>query len=222
MNLLELFQSDFEIHKLLITQQFDEVERDKLGPWYDLIEIVTEKDLVQCGTFQSNQAGLALIKMKDPGLQDTQENLTLVLDDIRDPGNLGTIIRIADWYGLKTIVCSETCADCYNPKVINSSMGSFFRVKCWFTNVSNYLSIADKPILGATMNGQNVHNYEFPSRAILVIGNEASGIRAELMQYLTRSLSIPGFGKAESLNAAVATAIFCDNFIRNNSSSRNT
>ena len=125
-NILELLQSSFEIRTLYLTQQFYDVERESLARWYEHIEIVAEKQLVQCGTFQSNNAGLAVVKMPDQPSIDILDNLVLVLDDIRDPGNLGTIIRIADWYGLSSIVCSPHCADCYNPKVINASMGSFF------------------------------------------------------------------------------------------------
>lgn len=219
-NLLELIGSDYSVHKLFLTQQFYDVERYKLKTWYDQIEIVTEKELIQCGTFQSNQAGLAIVNInKQPPTGDL-DNLTLVLNEVRDPGNLGTIIRIADWYGLKTIICSEGCADNYNPKVINSSMGSFFRIHCFYTNIEEYLIETDLPVIGATMDGQNVHNYDFPAKAILVIGNEASGIGVNLHSHLTAKLSIPGFGKAESLNAAVAAAIFCDNFVRNNSSTQ--
>jgi TrmH family RNA methyltransferase len=136
------------------------------------------------------------------------------LDDIRDPGNLGTIIRTADWYGIKHILASEETVDFYNPKVINSTKGSFTRVQVHYTDLNAILAANELPVFGAFLTGENVHQAKFPKAGLLVIGNESNGISPSLSTKITHPVTIPKFGQAESLNAAIATAILLDNIRR--------
>lgn len=152
--------------------------------------------------------------------------LTLALDDIRDPGNLGTIIRIADWFGIPDIICSASTAEAWNPKTVQSSMGSIARVRIHYKPLPEFLRELRTehpalPICGALLEGENVYTEKLQPNGILVIGNEAHGISPEAEKELTQRLRIPSFstvegkaGEAESLNAAVATAIFCSEFRR--------
>jgi TrmH family RNA methyltransferase len=137
-----------------------------------------------------------------------------VLDDIRDPGNLGTIMRVADWYGINKIVASEETADVYNSKVIQSSMGSFTRVNIFYTDLGRYLSESTTPVFGAFLDGENVHEINFGKGGLIIIGNEAKGISEAVEKFVTKRITIPRFGQAESLNAAIATAVICDNVRR--------
>ena len=213
----ELLTSDFEIEKLFLTedfcQKFPELPLKGLP-----VELVTEKALVQAGTYESNNASLAIARMKKlPPLNLSKTDLVIALDDIRDPGNLGTIIRIADWYGINRIICSETCADFYNPKVIAATMGSFNRVSAYYLDLPAFLAqqAANLPIYGADMYGANIHHMQLKPEGILIMGNEANGLRTETEKHVTNLIKIPAFGKAESLNVATATAIIIDNFFRN-------
>ncbi len=138
----------------------------------------------------------------------------MALESINDPGNLGAIIRIADWYGIEKILCSSDTVDFYNPKVIAASMGSFLRVQVQYGDLSELLKNTALPVLGAFLDGTNVHKFQFPTEGILVIGSEAHGISPALEKIVTEKITIPRTGKAESLNAAIATAIICDNWLR--------
>ena len=153
--------------------------------------------------------------------------LILALDDIRDPGNLGTIIRIADWFGIMTVLCSESCVDAYNPKVVQASMGSIARVKLIRCNLADTLAAMTGsatppglPVYGALLEGESLFSQTLDDHGVIIIGNESRGISPELIPFITRKLFIPSFGssahgKAESLNASVATAIICSEFRRN-------
>jgi TrmH family RNA methyltransferase len=138
----------------------------------------------------------------------------LVLDGVSDPGNLGTIIRVADWYGFKQVILSETCADQFNPKVISATMGSFVRVHCVRTNLTEFLDEYQGPIYGAFLEGQNVHKTPFKHNGVLVMGSESHGISDEIAEFVTDKITIPAFGGAESLNVAMATGIIVDNIKR--------
>jgi TrmH family RNA methyltransferase len=182
--------------------------------FYDLAEI---EELAKSGTLQSNNAAIAVAKMKENNLIIAENNeIVLVLDEIRDPGNLGTIIRIADWYGIKKIVCSETTVELYNPKVIAASMGSFTRISFFRTDLENYLGQQPKEtqILGAFLDGKNIQNEKFTSGGYIVMGSESHGISTLLEQFITQKVTIPSYGSAESLNVGVATAVILDNLLR--------
>jgi TrmH family RNA methyltransferase len=152
------------------------------------------------------------------------DDLVLVLDDIKDPGNLGTIVRIADWFGIRSVICSENTVDLYNPKVIQATMGSVARVNVDYCNLSDFLSSIDPviKIYGAFMEGKNIHSARLDPKGIIVIGSESNGISPEVSSRITDRISIPAYSttqtqnQAESLNASVATAIICYEFRRRN------
>ena len=215
-SVIELIHSDYKIKHLLGTNEFINKYSLELGKVASEFNEITEKQLTSIGTFKSNDMALAVAEIK-PNIDFTKNNvdqLILVLDDVRDPGNLGTIVRIADWYGINKIVASETTADFYNPKVISSTMGSFTRVKVYYTNLIDYLKDNTLPVYGAFMDGENVHNLKLARNGYLIMGNEANGISHELEKHITNKITIPKYGNAESLNVAIATAIICDNFYR--------
>jgi TrmH family RNA methyltransferase len=171
--------------------------------------IVTEEELMRISQLQTANQALAIVRyFSQKDWNPSVEGWTLALDGIRDPGNMGTIIRLADWFGIRQIVYSPDCADVYNPKVVQASMGSIMRVNLIEKDLSLFLADQSTPIAGAVLGGESLHDFDFPSTGILVIGNESTGIRADVLPFLTKKLTIPGFGKAESLNAAIATSIF--------------
>ncbi|GAB4480598.1 MAG: RNA methyltransferase [Thermoflexibacter sp.] len=178
-------------------------------------EVVTQEILQSVGTLQTNDSILAVAHIPQNLPFDRADEMALALADIRDPGNLGTIIRIADWYGISKMICSETTTDFYSPKVISASMGSFLRVKPYYCQLDNYLreNFSDS-VYGAFLDGKNIYEEDFKAHGIIVIGNESNGISDEIAQYISHRITIPRFGKAESLNAAIATAIICDNWKR--------
>lgn len=151
-----------------------------------------------------------------PDLKDLRE-LAIALDDIRDPGNLGSIIRIADWFGIKYVLCSKTCVDLYNPKVVQATMGSLARVQVRYVDLPGVLN-GYPHVYGAVLNGRNIYREKLPDVGVILIGNEAKGISDALLKHVAVKLSVPGFSKgADSLNAAIATAIICSEFRRSRS-----
>ena len=145
--------------------------------------------------------------------------MALALDDVRDPGNLGTIIRLCDWFGIPQLICSVTTADCFNPKVVQATMGSLSRVHITYVDLPGFLGKDTRPVFVADMNGMNVYEATMPQEMILVMGNEANGISGEVSQLASGVLSIPRFGKlmkTESLNVATATAVLLSEYRRNN------
>jgi len=140
--------------------------------------------------------------------------LILALDGVSDPGNLGTIIRVADWYGIKHIVTSTDSADAYNPKTISATMGSFARVSVTQTDLTSYLPSLNLPVYGAFLEGENIHKTALKQDAVLLMGSESHGIRADCESLVTDKITIPAYGQAESLNVAMATGIILDNFKR--------
>ncbi len=154
-----------------------------------------------------NHNGILAILRIPKTKQLVEKGRTICLDNIQDPGNLGTIIRIADWFGIEQIVASEQTTDCYNPKTIQATMGSIFRVPIFYKNLGEYLQGIKTPIYGAVMDGTPIQEITMEPEGILVIGNEGKGISEELMPCLSQRISIPRIGGAESLNAAVACGI---------------
>jgi TrmH family RNA methyltransferase len=139
------------------------------------------------------------------------------MDAIRDPGNLGTIIRLCDWFGVTQLICSLDTVDCYNPKVVQATMGSIARVNIQYCDLSEYLKKTSAPIYGGVLNGENIYNLKTPKSAILVLGNEANGISDQIVELISSKITIPQFGdsqKTESLNVATATAILLSEFNR--------
>lgn len=212
-NVVELLSSDYEVMHLFITEKF-QLEYQNMLPTGDQYNLCTEKELESIGTFQSNEYAVAVAKMKDETFEAMEGDLVIALDDVQDPGNLGTILRIADWYGVGQILASYETADLYNPKVINASMGSFTRVSIHYTDLEEKLLGSSRTVYGAFLEGKNVHEIETEFPAIVLLGNEASGISDRLRKTVDRKITIPRIGGAESLNVAVSTAVICDNLIR--------
>lgn len=212
---LELLNSPYKIHTLILSEVFFKSNQPLITQKVAEPFIVSKKILEAISTFKTNDSALAVVQIP-PMLNISNTGFQIVLDDIRDPGNLGTIIRLADWYGISDIICSETTAEFYNPKVISASMGSIFRINLFRRDLKEFLSEnKQRKIYGALLEGKNVHQVKFEANGLLVIGNESHGIHPELISLITDSVTIPKIGQAESLNAAMATAIICDNVFRN-------
>ncbi|MCR9172546.1 MAG: RNA methyltransferase [bacterium] len=153
-----------------------------------------------------------LAVVKKPQISTKKSPWTLVLDGVQDPGNMGTIIRTADWFGITDIVCSQQTVDCFNPKVVQSTMGSIFRVCVRYERLEDYFENVDRPVFGALLEGENMHCVTVPKEGILLMGNEGNGISEELIDFISHPIHIPGKGGAESLNVAVATGILLGRF----------
>ena len=220
-NVVETLNSDFEIKTLLATKSFYSKYQKLLKEKKIICEIVEVGEIEKVSTMESNDSALAVVKQKNAENHDDrpqgeigENEIVLALDNIRDPGNFGTIIRIADWYGIKNIIASIGTVDLYNPKVISATKGSFTRVNVHYVDLKNYLEKANTPVLGAFMTGGNAHKFDFPKTGILVMGNESNGISPEIEKLITSKVSIPSFGQTESLNVAIATAVLLDNWRR--------
>jgi TrmH family RNA methyltransferase len=197
---------------------------------FEIIETSAE-DFNKISSLTTPQQILAVVrKPENVNLSDiTISDFCLALDGIRDPGNLGTIIRLADWFGIKHIVCSNDTVDCYNPKVIQSTMGAIFRTKIFYTEVAKWLSdikqINDLTIYGTALNGENLYSSKLNMPSIVVLGNEAEGISKEIFQLTHKNLYIPNHSnfpdKTESLNVSIAAAVLCSEFRRQNNPIRN-
>ena len=140
---------------------------------------------------------------------------SLVLDGVQDPGNLGTIIRTADWFGFKNIICSLTTAERYNPKTIQATMGSLPRVNMYYEDLALVLPQVEVPIYGALLEGKSIYNTPFGTEGLLILGNEGQGISEEVIKFIQHPVTIPRVGKAESLNVAISAGIFCSEISRN-------
>lgn len=209
-NLLELYHSKWPVDRYWITESFLNAYPAARN-WSPTPNIVNAATLERASGLQHNEAGLAVVAMPNYGRFTRQENEWVVtLDQVRDPGNLGTILRIADWYGVTKVLLSPDSVEPTNPKVIQASMGSFFRVRVWEKGLAAVFA-EDMPVIGAFLDGENLHNASLPTNGgYLLMGSESHGISSELDKYVTQRLSIPKFGEAESLNVGVATALFLD------------
>ncbi|MTI38838.1 TrmH family RNA methyltransferase [Fulvivirga lutimaris] len=211
---LEVINSHFNVRTVLCTEQFYEQFSQQLKGIETLL--VTENQLTDVGTLRSNNAALAVVEIPVAKSKKLDTNkFYLALDDINDPGNLGTILRVADWYGIDTILASEQTAELYNPKVISASKGSFTRVEVIYGDLERLISESQLPVYGTLMEGDNIHKISFKKGCVIVFGNEANGISSKIKTLIDYKLTIPKIGGAESLNVAMAAAIVCDNAIRN-------
>jgi len=174
---------------------------------------VNSMELERLSHLQTPNQVIAVIKKPVPEKPDTSL-FTLYLDRIQDPGNFGTIVRIADWFGVKHIVCSPGCADLYNPKVVQSSMASIARVNVFYDEMDQWLEEQTVPVFAATLNGASLYDHPKIEKGILVIGNESKGIREEILQLAKEKITIPKKGGPESLNAAVATGIILSHLLK--------
>lgn len=198
----ELLKSPYKIHKIYTTEAIFETNSTEQI-------IISENELKKISQLVQPNTALALCEIpeeKEPNLG----GFVIALDDIRDPGNLGTIIRLADWFGIEQIICSQETVDMYNPKVIQATMGSFTRVQVNYVDLKQVFSNYKNLVFGTFMDGENIYKSAFPEECILLMGNEANGISDELTSYISDKISIPRFGKlqqTESLNVAMATGI---------------
>ncbi len=206
----ELLDADFELHQLYTTEDdFKSVnDRKKL--------IVSADDLKKISALTTASSCLAVFKIPEQR-ELYQSGLIVALDAIRDPGNLGTIIRLCDWFGIQQLICSNETVDVYNPKVVQATMGSISRVNVSYINLEDFISTTSLPVFGTFMNGENIYSTTLPQEGIIVMGNEANGISKEVENSIQHRLTIPRFGtlqKTESLNVATATAIILSEFRR--------
>jgi TrmH family RNA methyltransferase len=179
------------------------------------VEEVTFNELKKISSLKTPNQILAVLDTFNHKIvtKTINDSLSLVLDNIQDPGNLGTIIRIADWFGIPYVFCSKGCVDVYNSKVVQSSMGSFLRTKVIYTEIETLFSeYSEVPKYGAILGGQNIFKTELTQNGFIIIGNESKGVSSEVKKLLTHHLEIPSYGKAESLNASIATGIICAAF----------
>lgn len=212
-NIVELLNSTMSVKHIFATPEFIS-EYSAILPAEKTVE-ASENELTKVSTLSSNNAAIAVVDIPTTQLTDLS-GITLVLDGVSDPGNLGTIIRLADWYGVKQVICSEDCADTYNPKTISSTMGSFTRVNVTYQNLEKVLSNNTLPVYGAYLGGESVHTKEYAKDCLLIMGSESHGIREAASCFVTDKVTIPAYGAAESLNVAMATGIILDNIKRTN------
>ena len=204
----ELLNSNFEIEHIYATKNFSGIKSNQNLT----VTVVSNEELSRISNLTSPNNVLAIVRVCQQEL-GSNTGITLVLDDVNDPGNLGTIIRMCDWFGVTELICSKNTVDCYNPKVVQSAMGSLFRVDIKYLDLAAYLANIDTPIYGAYMDCVDVKGEELPKQAHLILGNEANGISESISKYITNKVSIKNIGKnAESLNVAVATSILLHEF----------
>ena len=204
----ELLQSNFELEFIYTTKSM----------FYDVSEakkaIVLDSDLAKITALATANDCLAIFKIPKERKMET-EGLLVALDDIRDPGNLGTIIRLCDWFGISQIICSQQTVDVYNPKVVQATMGSMARVNITYVDLELYLAESENVIFGTFMDGENIYKKQLPASGIIVLGNEANGISKTVEAQITQKIAIPRFGNlqlTESLNVATAAAIILSEF----------
>ena len=179
----------------------------------DRVQVVSEMELSRLSSLKTPNQVVAVLKQFESREPDGTD-FTLYLDAIQDPGNMGTIIRIADWFGVKHIVCSNGCADVYNPKVVQATMASIARVNIYYDEEDNWLNKQEMPLYAASLHGRDLYSFPKIDNGILLIGNESKGLRRELEELATDLITIPRRGKAESLNAAVATGILLSHLLQ--------
>jgi len=207
--IVEFLNSTFELHHLFATESTFKVNDEKFT-------LITETELKKISKLKTPNTALALFKIPNTKPVD-ESKLILALDDVRDPGNLGTIIRLCDWFGIKDLVCSNATVDCYNSKVVQATMGSLTRVNVSYLDLDVFLKAHKNDIFGAFMDGENVYKQTLPDNGVIVLGNEANGISATIEKLVNTKISIPRFGTlqaTESLNVATATAILLSEFKR--------
>ncbi len=207
---LEFSNSNFRIHNLFCTSDFntkDNIEES---------QIISEAELKKISFLKTPNKVVAIFN-KPQQKAIVNRGLTVVLDKINDPGNLGTIIRLCDWFKITQLICSNDTVDCYNPKVVQATMGSLTRVNVIYTDIEIFLKSTNLPVFASTMDGENIYKTKLPKQGILIMGNEANGISKTILNLSSQKLAIPRFNnnnKPESLNVATAAAILLSEFYR--------
>ena len=209
----------YQPHSVYATEEWLAKNTSSLSHLPSSVFAVTDEELRRLSFLQHPQQVLALFPL--PTMAAANCPLSIALDGIQDPGNLGTIIRIADWFGIEQIICSEDTVDAWNPKVVQATMGSIARVNIIYINLSDFLDTlpSDYPVYGTLLDGDNIYTQPLTPHGLIVMGNEGNGISPEIRQKINRRLFIPSYrtdDTAESLNVAIATAITCAEFRRRN------
>ena len=206
----EIRNSSLHIRRILQTK-----------PIFSEGEMISEKEMERISQLKTTNSVLAVVELPRHSLAKAQpaKDLVLALDRVQNPGNLGTIIRLADWFGISDIVCSEDSADCFNPKVVQATMGAILRVRVHYTNLPQWLAAQhDTKIYGTFLEGENIYSAQLDKSGVIVMGNEGQGISSEVAETVTHKLLIPPYPAdrcgSESLNVAVATAVICSEFRR--------
>jgi TrmH family RNA methyltransferase len=209
----ELLLSNYKISAIYATKSWIENNQDIESTQ---ITVISEKELQRISSLKTANEVLAIVEQKAHQLIDVSSQLNIAIDKIQDPGNFGTIIRTADWFGIQNVICSEDSVDVYNPKVLQATMGSFFRLNIVYTDLAKFFSEhKGLTVYGALLDGENVYQKKLNSiGAVLLMGNESKGISEALIPFVKEKILIPNFGKAESLNVATATAVLCSEFVR--------
>ena len=204
--ILEVNKSNYDIHFTVISKKIYNQYKNFLPS--NNIFILEENEINELSSLQNNLVGFCVVKtiLKDLS-QNNLDKITIALDSISDPGNLGAIIRNADWFGIKNIICSKDSVDLYNPKTIQSSMGSFTRVNVYYEDLDNFFKTSDLKVIGTSSNTKNNFKKNRSFNGVILFGNESHGISKNLSNYVDQWLSIKKIGEAESLNVAVATGI---------------
>jgi TrmH family RNA methyltransferase len=211
----EFINSHYNVKKIFALKEWT----DANSHLHNDITLISPKELQAISLLKTPNQVVAIVSYPDQKEFNYDKNdLVIALDSIQDPGNLGTIIRIADWFGIDKLVCSKETADAYNPKVVQASMGALTRVKFCYTDLAEWMSKIDSntPIYGTLLKGENIYETNLSKNGIIIIGNEGNGISPEIKSYIKKAITIPSYGDSmmESLNAAVATAIVCAEFRR--------
>ena len=215
-SIVEFANSPYEIDTVFYTTTFDSkvLNLSQKINWCE----ISVNDLEKISSLKTPQEVIAKIRIPQwplPDKKELQGKFSLVLDGVQDPGNLGTIIRIADWFGIGHIICSQDTVDTYNPKVVQASMGSLARVRVYDTDLPAFLTALKLPVFGALLDGANIYDTDFGQEGLIILGNEGNGIRSEVEAKVSHAITIPRIGKAESLNVGIAAALFCSEITRN-------
>lgn len=214
-SITEFIHSHYTIHSIYYIS--------KIEPKVDIFPknikhyLISEKELQSLSTLKTPQGILALVQIpieQEPVEKDLRNTFSLLLDTVQDPGNMGTIIRTADWFGIPNIICSIDTVDAYNPKVVQATMGSLAHVTIRYTNLNHLLETIQLPVYAAMLNGTSIYETTFGHEGFILLGNEGNGINPNLLTKGIQQVTIPRFGCAESLNVAVSTAVFCSEIKR--------
>lgn len=212
-NVEELLNSELKIVSVFATSRFINKYQEQLKVYAQIVFETDETTLSKVSTLAVNNSVIAVVEI--PKVATLQKSgCVIALDGVSDPGNLGTIIRVADWYGIPQVIVSQHCADPYNPKTISATMGSFSRIEVIAADLVELFNHDPRPKYGAFLEGDNIHKLSLPKDAIIVMGSESHGISPAVATHITHRVTIPSFGAAESLNVAMATGIILDNFKR--------
>ncbi|MDB5123387.1 MAG: aviRb [Mucilaginibacter sp.] len=214
-SVIEFIHSAYQIGAIYHTASFDPKVL-KLSQKINITEI-SVTDMEKVSSLKTPQQVIAMVKIPVwPALDNTQlkQKFSLVLDGIQDPGNMGTIIRTADWFGMQHIICSDDTVDVYNPKVVQASMGSLSRINVHYADLPAILQQIGLPIFAAMLDGENIYDTDFGPEGLIIMGNEGSGLRPDVAKLISKAVTIPRKGNAESLNVAIATALFCSEVVR--------